>query len=164
METTMKRFRSLAVLVLVCTALVGAGKAIKPAGYDPKRDPAADLKAAMTAAQRDGKRILLEVGGEWCPWCHILNDLFTEDKEVSARLHDNYVVVKVNFSREVKNEAFLSQYPTINTYPHMYVLENDGKLLHADDLSTMELKDGYDRAKVLNFLTYWAPKPNGKAR
>ena len=64
----MKRFRSLAVLVLVCTALVGARKTLKPAGYDPKRDPAADLKTAMAEAQRGGKRILLEVGGEWCPW------------------------------------------------------------------------------------------------
>ena len=159
----MKRFRSLAVLVLLCTALVGAGKPLKPAGYDPKRDPAADLKAAIAEAQRDDKRILLEVGGEWCSWCHILNDLFTEDKEISTRLHDNFVVVKVNFSREVKNEKFLSQYPKIDSYPHIYVLEKDGKLLHADNLSTMEKMDGYDRDGVLNFLTYWAPKRNGKA-
>ena len=159
----MKRLLSLAVLVLVCTALIGAGKARRPAGYDEKRDPAADLKAAITEAQRDGKRILMEVGGEWCSWCHILNDLFTDDKEISARLHDNFVVLKVNFSREVKNEAFLSQYPKIDSYPHIYVLEKDGKLLHADNLGTLETKEGYDRAKVLNFLTYWAPKRNGKA-
>ena len=93
----MKRLLSLAVLVLVCTALLGAGKARRPAGYDEKRDPAADLKAAIAEAQRDDKRILMEVGGEWCSWCHILNDLFTDDKEISARLHDNFVVIKVNF-------------------------------------------------------------------
>ena len=80
----MRKLSTLAIVVLACALLVGAGKPgkpMKPAGYDPARDPAADLKSAMTEAQRDGKRILLEVGGEWCVWCQFLNNLFTEDEE-----------------------------------------------------------------------------------
>lgn len=33
--------------------------------YDPERDAAADLNAAISAAEQLNKRILLEVGGQW---------------------------------------------------------------------------------------------------
>jgi hypothetical protein len=35
------------------------------AEYDAKRDPQMDLDAAVQQASRDGKRILLEIGGNW---------------------------------------------------------------------------------------------------
>lgn len=158
MKMSYRTLAALALATLACVFLVAAGKPVKPAGYDPKRDPAADLKAAMAEAQRDGKRILLEVGGEWCIWCHYLNDLLTEDEELSARLHEGFVVLKVHFSPEVPNEAFLSQYPKIDTYPHVYILEKDGRLLHANDMTSFEAKKGYDRAKLLAFLAQWSPK------
>ena len=156
--------RQLLRFVGLCVAgalLAGAAKPVKPAGYDPKRDPAADLKVALAEAQRDGKHILMEVGGEWCGWCHYLNDLFTADAEVAARLRRSYVILKVNWSPEVKNEAFLSAYPTIKSYPHIYILDQDGALLHADDLTSMEAKSSYDRTKVLDFLARWAPGAAG---
>ncbi|HEX7181040.1 MAG TPA: thioredoxin family protein [Thermoanaerobaculia bacterium] len=159
------RTRSLAILVLLAVCLVGAakpGKPMKPAGYDPKRDPAADLQAAIVEAQSSNKRVLLEVGGEWCIWCHYLNDLFTGDQEISTRLHESFVVVKVNWSPENKNEKFLSRYAKLNTFPHMFVLEKDGKLLHVENLSTIEAKNGYDRQKLLAFLDKWSPKVGAK--
>jgi len=67
----MKRTRILRVLsamLLTLTATAGAAvgsSKLPPAGYDESRDPAADLKAAVAQAQRENKRILLEVGGEW---------------------------------------------------------------------------------------------------
>ncbi len=35
------------------------------AKYDPSADPASDLEATVAQAQRDGKHIILEIGGEW---------------------------------------------------------------------------------------------------
>lgn len=42
-----------------------------PAKFDPARDPAKDVAAAATTAQ--GKRVIVDVGGQWCAWCHILD-------------------------------------------------------------------------------------------
>jgi hypothetical protein len=33
--------------------------------YDPKRDPAKDLADTVAIAKKDGRRILLLVGGDW---------------------------------------------------------------------------------------------------
>lgn len=42
-----------------------AGPVYAVAEYDATRDPQADLDAAVQQASRDGKRILLEIGGNW---------------------------------------------------------------------------------------------------
>ena len=39
--------------------------------YDPKRNADSDVKNAIAEARKTGKRVLLEVGGEWCSWCHL---------------------------------------------------------------------------------------------
>lgn len=44
------------------------------AEYGIDRDPAADLKATVERAQAGGKRILIQVGGEWCGWCKLLEE------------------------------------------------------------------------------------------
>ena len=37
----------------------------KPAGFDPKRDAAKDIANAVKLAQKQNKRVLIDVGGEW---------------------------------------------------------------------------------------------------
>ncbi len=134
----------------------GAPPATVHAKFDPTRDPARDLKDAIALAQKTGRRILLDVGGEWCIWCHRLDSLYIRNPELDKYLNDHYVVVKVNVSKENKNEAFLAQYPKIPGYPHLFVLDSDGKFLHSQDTGVLESGKGHDPAKVLGFLQEWA--------
>jgi thioredoxin-related protein len=126
--------------------------------FDPAKDPARDVQDATVAASKSGKRILLDVGGEWCSWCHKLDKFFQDNKDVKDFMLKNYVVVKVNYSKENKNEKFLSQYPKIPGYPHLFVLEGDGKFLHSQGSGDLESGDHHDHDKVLDFLKKWAPK------
>jgi thioredoxin-related protein len=155
----MRRQRApLVLLALVWTVLSAAGPSkLPPAGYDPSRDPAADLKAAISQARQENKRILLEVGGEWCIYCRILNKTIHDNEELTRRLHDSFVVVKVNFSDEVKNEAFLSQYPKIPSYPHLFVLDKDGKLLLSQTPDDFLKDDKYVPDLLLAFIEKWGP-------
>lgn len=148
----------LALLALVWTVLSAAGPSkLPPAGYDPSRDPAADLKAAVTQARAENKRILLEVGGEWCVYCRILNKTIHDNEELTRRLHDSFVVVKVNFSDEVKNEPFLSHYPKIPSYPHLFVLDKNGKLLLSQTPDDFLKDDKYIPDLLLAFVAKWGP-------
>ena len=127
------------------------------ASFDPKRDPASDLETAKVEAQRGGKRVLLDVGGEWCSWCHILDKFVEGDAEIRSFRDANYVWMKVNYSEENENQAFLSEYPEIKGYPHLFVLDADGKLLHSQFTGELEKGKGYDREKFFAFLKAWAP-------
>ena len=126
--------------------------------FDPTRDSEKDLCSAVKLATNSHQRILLDVGGEWCSWCHKLDKLFQDNKDLSDFLHKNYVVVKVNFSKENKNETFLAKYPAIKGYPHLFVLDEKGKLLHSQDTGLLESGDHHDHDKVFDFLKKWAPK------
>ena len=129
----------------------------KSAGYDPAADPTADLAAAIEQAATTGQRILLEVGGEWCVWCHRLEAFIHQNPEIEEALERNYIVVKVNYSDENENTEFLRGYPGIAGYPHIFILDAEGNLLHSQDTGELEADQDYDRAKMMEFLTAWAP-------
>ena len=63
--------------------------------------------------------------------------------------------MKVNYSEENRNEEFLSLYPKIPGYPHLYVLRSDGALLFSKSTAELEAGDSYDEALVLAFLERW---------
>ena len=126
-----------------------------PKKFDPARDPAKDVAAAAADAKAQGKRVLVDVGGEWCVWCHIMDDFIAADADVRAVLEANYIVVKVNWSPQNKNEAFLSAFPKINGYPHLFVLDGNGKLVHSQETDVLELGRSYDKPKFLAFLKKW---------
>lgn len=131
------------------------------ADYGVDRDPAEDLKMAVVRAQTEGKRILVQVGGPWCGWCRILDGFIHDHPSIFEKLEAGFLIMKVNWSRENKNESFLGQYPRIPGYPHIYVLEKDGSFLHSQD--TVELEEGrsYNEQAILDFLDRWFPPPGG---
>src|SRR5438552_11017209 len=104
----------------------GQSKYIPVNKYDPKRDAAQDIQDAVKEAQRAHKRILLEVGGEWCSWCHTLDRFFDAHPELIQLRVKNFVTVKIKFSEENPNKDVLSRYEAIPGYPHIFVLDSDG--------------------------------------
>ncbi|MCW5942340.1 MAG: thioredoxin family protein [Fimbriimonadaceae bacterium] len=151
------------VLGLACSGMgqasateSGAAAKAERVKFDPKRDAAKDIENAIVRAKKENKRIMLDVGGEWCGWCHKLDEFFATNQEAGDLLRKRYVVVKVNFSPENKNEAVISRYPKINGYPHLFVLDKTGKLLHSQDTGELETGDHHDAAKVVPFLKKWA--------
>ena len=126
--------------------------------YDPARNAAADLTETSKLARQSGKRILLEVGGNWCGWCRALDKFIHGTPAVASALRNNYIILKVNMSEENRNEEFLGQFPKIKGYPHIFVLDEDGKLLHSQDTGVLEEGKSYSEKAFLEFLKGWAPK------
>ncbi len=137
-------------LSLALAAFVAASTAAQdlPAKFEPQRDAAADVATAVALAKKQGKRVLVDVGGEWCPWCHILDRFVAANADVRALTDANYVWVKVNWSKENKNEALLSRWPAVKGYPHLFVLDADGRLVHSQDTGLLEDGKDYDKCKV----------------
>lgn len=125
--------------------------------FDPNRNPEADLQVAINYAQSTDKRIILDVGGEWCIWCHRIDAFMESNKEIKDLVDKYFVIVKINYSKENKNEKFLSQYPAVAGYPHFFVLDKNGKLLHSQNTGELEKDKDYDKDKFIAFLNTWKP-------
>ncbi len=148
---------------LAAVLLAGSASAIAAEKvFNPTRDAGADLQQAETQAKAEGKNILLDVGGNWCPWCLVLDRTLANDAGLHALLEKKYVVVHVNFSKENQNQAFLRQYPKPKGYPAWYVLSADGRLLKTEDTSELEathkIDAGYSAATLRTFLEGNGPR------
>ncbi len=160
--------RNLAAVILagILTAILVPSSAT-PADYspvttfDPSRNPESDLRAAMDEARQTGKRVLLDVGGEWCKWCHIMDRFIENDSDLRGLLESNYVLLKINFSEKNENKRFLSRFPAISGYPHLFVLDASGKLIHSQSTAPLEQGSSYDERRFADFLKRWAPPESG---
>jgi len=124
-------------------------------GYDPARDAFSDGRAALQLARQTGRMVLIEVGGDWCSWCHVLDRFLNQHPSVREKLHDRFVVLKVNVDDSNDNAEFLAAFPPALGYPHLYVTRNDGSVVHSQDTAEFLLQGKYSRQRVLDFLEYW---------
>lgn len=51
--------------------------------------------------------------------------------------------------------ATISRYPDIRGYPHIFVLEGDGKFLHSQNTADLESGSSYSKEKMMQFISKW---------
>ncbi len=157
----MKYSGAIALLLILFSLQIYAQADYQPVTkFDPGRNPSTDLQNAIAEAQRTNKNIILDVGGEWCIWCHRIDAFIDGHEDIKNFLHNNFVVMKVNFSQENKNEEFLSKFPPISGYPHFFVLNKDGVFLHSQDTGKLEEGKDYNPEKFMAFLQEWTAAKN----
>lgn len=158
-----------AVVAMVLPAL--AQQAPLKRVYDEKADREAQIATALTDAGENGRYVICQVGGNWCKWCLRLAAFIDADPEIRQLVDSNYVYLHVNYnprdtSPEAKaaDEALLKKLgnPERFGFPALVVLDSKGNVLHIQDSSFLESGEGYDRDKVIRFLTNWTPAAVGR--
>jgi thioredoxin-related protein len=134
----------------------------RPNIYDPAADAKAQIAAAVDKAKRENQRVLLMFGGNWCPWCHKLHELFASDKDIAKTLLYEYQLVLVDIGRRDKNLDILKSYDIDlkkGGVPFLTVLDENGKVLANQETGSLEAGDHHDPEKVAAFLDKWKPQP-----
>jgi thiol:disulfide interchange protein len=125
--------------------------------YDSEADPAEQLVATLKRAKAENKTVLLQVGGDWCGWCKLMTNFIAETDLVSGLMKEHFLIQKVTYDSENSNEEFLGDYPKISGYPHIFVLNADGKMLHSQNTEELEEGKGYSEEAFTEFLNKWKP-------
>lgn len=125
-------------------------------GYDPEADPFEQYQSAIATAQATHKLVLVISGGDWCHWCHLLNQFMTRNRDVHARLEDAFVVMKVYIGAENTNDFFFEQLPPAYGAPHFWIIAPDRNVLSSQSTAPFERgKNGYDKERFLQFVQHW---------
>lgn len=124
--------------------------------YDDQRDPFKDATAALTLAKETNRQVLIEIGGNWCAWCHKMDKFLINNPDVYNALHSQYVLLKINVSDRNENNDFMKSLPPVLGYPHMYVSNAQGKMLLSKDTAELLVANNYSTTQWLTFLDDWS--------
>ena len=164
----MKKFLALMLFFALLPVAVGAQDGIKKV-YDEQVNQLTQIDQAVKQAKADGKYVICQVGGNWCPWCLRFADFITKDAEIAKLVKDNFVYIHVDYSpksfkedpaRKERSEKMMKRLgnPGRFGYPVFVVLDGKGKVLHTQDSSFLEEGKGYSKDKVVRFFKNWTPK------
>ncbi len=131
----------------------------KPKIYHPEADAKTDIKAAVEKAAKEGKHVLLQIGGNWCVWCMRFNEKVTTNDTLKNELEKDFVTYHLNYSKENMNEDVLASlgYPQRFGFPVFVVLDGKGNRLHTQSSGYLESGKGHGTQQVLEFFQQWSP-------
>ena len=147
------------ITLLVSLFLVFSLTTIGQKPYDPSLNGKEEIAKAVSKAKKEGKHVLLQIGGNWCPWCIKMHNYLHSETTLNKLLEDNYIFLEVNYSKENKNLDALAElgYPQRFGFPVMVVLNSKGERLHTQNTGNLEQDKAYDFEKVKSFLDNWRP-------
>lgn len=125
--------------------------------FDPQRNPFDDVRNALAQARQERKNVLLDVGGDWCVWCHRLEAFIESHAELAELRSRYYITVKIYVSdSDDTNTDFLRHLPPIEGVPHLFVYNGRGSLLRSQATEPLEEGDSYNYDRVRAFLLEWS--------
>jgi thiol:disulfide interchange protein len=127
--------------------------------YDAKRDSEADIKAALAAAAKDKRNVLIDFGADWCLDCRVLTKLSTTTK-VAPLLRDRYHVVSVDVGEFDHNLDVARNYDVdlrTSGIPALVVLDPAGKVKVTTNDGSFANARSMNAGQVARFLGRWSP-------
>ena len=160
----MKKILSIALIAVTLFTLAANAQeqATLPKVYNEQINPLEQIDQAVAQAQAEGKFVICQVGGNWCPWCLRFADFITNDSTISSVIEQNFVYIHVNYHPRKATEWSAAMMKRLNNparfnFPVFVVLDEQGNVLHIQDSSFLEEGTGYNKEKVLRFFQNWTP-------
>lgn len=165
----MKRFLIIAMIAALFSASASAQAGLKKV-YDEEINQLEQIDKAVAQAKREGKFVICQLGGNWCPWCLKFADYISKDSDITKIINDNFVYIHVNYNPRMaksKDEAVAKRAAALMKrldnagrfgYPVFIVLDKNGKVIHIQDSGYLEEGEGYNKEKVMRFFKNWTPK------
>ena len=162
--------RSFILLVVMAFALAAGAQTGLKKVYNDDINPMEQIDQAIAKAKKEGKFVICQVGGNWCPWCLRFADLISKDEAISDIISKNYEYIHVSYnprrsSNKAKAEQSAALMKRLNNcarfgFPVFVVLNEEGKVIHIQDSYYLEKKgtESYDKEMVLRFFKNWTPQ------
>jgi len=128
-----------------------------PVPYDDQANADAALAATIAKAKKSGKRVLIDLGGNWCTDCRILAAVM-ELPELKAFVAKHYEVVEIDVGHMNRNMQIPAKYGITKLVgvPTVLIVEPDGKLINATNSADLADARSMNPQGIANWLAKWA--------
>lgn len=136
--------------------------------YNEDINPLEQIDEAVAKAKAEGKFVVCQVGGNWCPWCLKFADFITKDEAISEVVSQNFEYIHVNYNprksqgaeKEAQAKALMKRLNNAGRFgfPVFVVLDERGNVIHIQDSALLEEGESYNQKKVLGFFKGWTPQ------
>lgn len=126
--------------------------------YDENADANAAVAKAFARAKAEHKRVLIDLGGNWCADCRILAGVMALP-EVRHLLDTHYAVVLVDvgrFNRNLQIPARFGITERLEGVPSVLVADPDGKLIDAGHIAALDDARSMTPQAIADWLAQWA--------
>ena len=97
----MRKISFIALLVVAMFAMTAhaqnEGKTAPKKVYNEQINPLEQIDQALVQARAEGKFVICQVGGNWCPWCLRFADFISSDSTINAVVEQNFVYIHANY-------------------------------------------------------------------
>jgi thiol:disulfide interchange protein len=128
-----------------------------PLPYSEQADAVRLVDQALDRAKQNGKRVLIDFGGNWCPDCRILAGIF-DLQEVKAYLDQHYEFVPVDVGRLNRNLDLVQRFgiPKLTGVPAIVVADGEGNPLNISNTEDLSSPKTMSPQAVADWLAHWS--------
>jgi thiol:disulfide interchange protein len=126
--------------------------------YDEAANADAAVDAAFTKARETHRRVMLDLGGNWCGDCRVLAGIM-EQPEMKRFIEAHYVLVSVDVGRFNKNLQVPARFgfkERLVGVPTVLVANADGSLVNKNDVFALADARHMTPQAVADWLAQWA--------
>ena len=126
--------------------------------YDEKANADAQVNAAFARAKKDNKRVLIDLGGNWCTDCIVLANVMALP-EIKTFVDAHYEVVSVNVGRYDKNLQIQKRFgldKRLEGVPSLLIANPDGTLVNKGHTAALIDARSMTPQGIANWLAQWA--------
>ena len=127
--------------------------------YEDPNEVEAGIEKAKAQAAREGKRVAVVFGADWCPDCFAFESAL-KHRLVLPIVEPSYVFVKVSIGNRNRNLERMTDYGMAveNGIPAVAILEADGTLVAAQRQGEFRNASSLlSVAEIVSFFHRWAP-------
>jgi thiol-disulfide isomerase/thioredoxin len=126
--------------------------------FDENADADVTVAKAFVRARAEHKRVLIDLGGNWCADCRILAGIMALP-EVQRFLNSHYVVVVVDvgrFNRNLQIPARFGITERLEGVPSVLIATPDGTLVDRGHIAALDDARSMTPQAIADWLAQWA--------